>query len=518
MGWKKLAALMLGPVIIVAILYGWIFANNLTPRLGLDLQGGLSANLVATPNEGETITDEVLDQTVEIIRERVDSLGVAEPTITRQGETIQVQLPGLDDEGQARDVIGRTASMQFRTVSRILPPEDPEALKCTDPNLSPGDNDKEVKLCQRVQDPNTGEDIPREQWPTIVATPTFLTGEQLDDAQAAFEQQSNHWVTSMQYNKEGETAFADTTAKLACNQYPQNAIAIVLDGIVETVSPMAESVQCGIGIRGGSSQIETGDRQSSENLALVLRSGALPLKLEFGTFQQISPSLGADSLHAGLLAGLIGTLLVGAYLVLLYRGIGFFGMFELAMFGLWTYASIVLMGEYVGFTLTLAGIAGVIVSIGTAVDSSILYRERYRDELRTGRTIRSASDHAFKEAWRTNLTGSIVSMLAAVVLYFLAIGEVRGFAFTLGLSVFIDLMMFGTFTQGMFGLLTRSPRIAKMKIMGLLGGLTDEQRAAVEAHSTPAPSESGLRRGVRRAESAGVTHDGHTDVKEGGDV
>ena len=284
MGWKKLAALMLGPVIIVVILYGWIFANNLTPRLGLDLQGGLSANLVATPNEGETITDEVLDQTVEIIRERVDSLGVAEPTITRQGETIQVQLPGLDDEGQARDVIGRTASMQFRTVSRILPPEDPEALKCTDPNLSPGDNDKEVKLCQRVQDPNTGEDIPREQWPTIVATPTFLTGEQLDDAQAAFEQQSNHWVTSMQYNKEGETAFADTTAKLACNQYPQNAIAIVLDGIVETVSPMAESVQCGIGIRGGSSQIETGDRQSSENLALVLRSGALPLKLEFGTF------------------------------------------------------------------------------------------------------------------------------------------------------------------------------------------------------------------------------------------
>lgn len=499
MGWKKLAALMLGPVIIVALLYGWIFANNLTPRLGLDLQGGLSANLVATPEDGEDLTVEVLDQTVEIIRERVDSLGVAEPSITSQGETIQVQLPGLDDEGQARDVIGRTASMQFRSVNRILPAGDPEALDCTDPNLLPGDNDKEVKLCQRTEDPNTGEELPRDQWPTVIASPAFLTGDQLDDAQAVFDQQANRWVTSMQFSKEGEGAFADTTAKLACNKYPQNAIAIVLDGIVETVSPMAETVQCGIGIRGGSSQIETGDKKSSESLALVLRSGALPLKLEFGTFQQISPSLGADSLNAGLLAGLVGTLLVGAYLILLYRGIGFFGMFELAMFGLWIYALITLFGEYLGFTLTLAGIAGVIVSIGTAVDSSILYRERYRDELRNGRSIRSASDHAFLEAWRTNLTGSIVSILAAVVLYLLAVGEVRGFAFTLGLSVFVDLLMFGTFTQGMFGLLTRSPRIAKMKIMGLLGGLTDEQRAVVEAHSIPKPGESGIRRGVRRS-------------------
>ncbi|WP_336248717.1 protein translocase subunit SecD [Stomatohabitans albus] len=516
MGWKKLAALMIGPIVVVAILYGWILTNNLTPRLGLDLQGGLSANLVAKPNPGETITDEVLDQTVDIIRERVDSLGVAEPTIARQGETIQVQLPGLVDEGQARDVIGRTASMQFRSVKEILPAGDPQALKCDDPSLGPGDNDQEVKLCMRTQDPNTGEDLPRDQWQTVVANPTFLTGDQLDDAQAALEQNTNRWVTSMNFNAEGETAFGDETAKLACNQYPMNAIAIVLDGIIETVSPMSEQVQCGVGIRGGSAQIDTGERQASETLALVLRSGALPLQLEFGTFQQISPSLGADSLQAGLVAGLIGTLLVGVYLVILYRGIGFFGMFELAMFGLWIYALITLLGEYVGFTLTLAGIAGVIVSIGTAVDSSILYRERYRDELRTGRSIRSASDHAFLEAWRTNLTGSIVSILAAVVLYLLAIGEVRGFAFTLGLSVFVDLLMFGTFTQGMFGLLTRSPRIAQMKIMGLLGGLTDEQRAVIEQHRITAEQEAAKRRGVRRAAAAAAATE--STAKEGDDA
>lgn len=515
MGWRKLAALMIGPVVIAAILYGWILTNNLSPRLGLDLQGGLSANLVASPNPGETITDEVLDQTVEIIRERVDSLGVAEPTITRQGETIQVQLPGLVDEGQARDVIGRTASMQFRTVERILPPDDPEALKCAEPNLGPGDNDKQVKLCQRTEDPTTGEEIPRDQWPTVVANPTFMTGDQLDDAQAALEQQSNRWVTSMSFNSEGEKAFGDTTAQLACNQYPNNAIAIVLDGIIETVSPMSEQVQCNVGIRGGSAQIDTGERKASETLALVLRSGALPLQLEFGTFQQISPSLGADSLQAGLVAGLIGTLLVGGYLVLLYRGIGFFGMFELAMFGLWIYALITLLGEYLGFTLTLAGIAGVIVSIGTAVDSSILYRERYRDELRAGRTIRSASDHAFLEAWRTNLTGSIVSILAAVVLYLLAIGEVRGFAFTLGLSVFVDLLIFGTFTQGLFGLLTRSPKIAKMKIMGLLGGLTEEQRLIVERQQPGFVTNGEGRRGVRRASMATSADPADADKEDG---
>lgn len=501
---------MIGPIVVVALLYGWIFANNLTPRLGLDLQGGLSANLVATPLEGEEVTEEVLDQTVEIIRERVDSLGVAEPTITRQGETIQVQLPGLVDERQARDVIGRTASMQFRSVEQILPPGDPEALKCDDPSLKPGPNDQPAKICQRITDPNTGEELPRDQWPTVVTTPTFVSGDQLDNAQAVLDQDSNRWATSMSFNAAGEQAFGDETAKLACNQYPQNAIAIVLDGIVETVSPMSEQVQCNVGIRGGSAQIDTGERGESENLALVLRSGALPLQLEFGTFQQISPSLGADSLHAGLLAGLIGTLLVGAYLILLYRGIGFFGMFELAMFGLWIYALIVLLGEYMGFTLTLAGIAGVIVSIGTAVDSSILYRERYRDELRTGRSIRSSSDHAFLEAWQTNLAGSIVSILAAVVLYMLAIGEVRGFAFTLGLSVFVDLLIFATFTQGVFGLLTRSPKIARMKSMGLLGGLTEEQKAAIRDHGQAPDGNGMVRRGVRRhlpATEAGISHE-----------
>jgi preprotein translocase subunit SecD len=181
----------------------------------------------------------------------------------------------------------------------------------------------------------------------------------------------------------------------------------------------------------------------------------------------VSPTLGVASLRAGLLAGLIGLLLVAVYLIVLYRGIGVAAVAELAMFGLVVYGAIVLLGEFVGFTLTLAGIAGIIVSIGIAADSSIIYRERYRDEIRAGRTVRTAAEHAFSKAWRTNLTGNTVSFLAAVVLYYLAIGPVRGFAFTLGLSTLIDTILFGTFTRSLFGLVARNPKLAKSPWVGL---------------------------------------------------
>src|SRR5690606_3817161 len=125
---------------------------------------------------------------------------------------------------------------------------------------------------------------------------------------------------------------------------------------------------------------------------------------------------------------------------------------------------LIVLGELVGFTLTLAGIAGVIVSVGIAADSSIIYRERYRDEIRAGRTVRTAADHAYRSAWRTNLSGNVISLLAAVVLYVLAVGPVRGFAFTLGLSTLVDLLIFATFTRGMFGLIARNPRLAESKL------------------------------------------------------
>jgi protein-export membrane protein SecD len=267
---------------------------------------------------------------------------------------------------------------------------------------------------------------------------------------------------------DGDRAFQEMTGDLACEPIgsPTRQLAIVLDGRVESAPPVAEDVQCGQGISGGGI-ITVGSEQEARDLAVVLQTGALPIELEFATSQSVSPTLGRDSLIAGLQAGAIGLLLVTVYLIALYRGLGVLAVLELAMFGVITYGLIIVMGNTMGFTLTLAGIAGIIVSIGTAADSSIIYRERYRDERRAGRTVRSAAEHAFRNAWRTNLTGNTVGLIGAVVLWILAVGPVRGFAFTLGLSTIIDTLLFATLTRSTFSLAARSPRLANAPWMGL---------------------------------------------------
>src|SRR5680860_8291 len=239
------------------------------------------------------------------------------------------------------------------------------------------------------------------------------------------------------------------------------------------------------------------------------RTGALPIELDLATVQSVSPTLGRGALDASLLAGAIGLVLVAAYLVALYRGIGFVAVLELAMFGVVTYGILILLGEFYGLTLTLAGIAGVIVSIGIAADSSIIYRERYRDELRAGRTVRSASDHAFTRSFGTNLTGNMVSFLAAVVLYFLAVGPVRGFAFTLGLSTLVDTLLLATFTRSLFGLVARSPRLARSRLVGMranvgtsvAGGGVPTARESDKAVAAGSGGRSGPRSGPDRSGS-----------------
>lgn len=521
----RLIALITAYLTALVALWVWIAAAGLDPRLGLDLQGGVSANLIPAEGQGE-IDDELLDQTVATIRERVDALGVAEPDIARQGETIQVQLPGVADQEQAREIIGRTAQLQFRQVLEVIPPsgavtpteeptaeptddaseaatdeeatddasEDPldvGATNVTDPaevgetcdersDVAVPDPDAEVVLCQRTFDPlNPEEELPRDQWNRLRLGPVGVSGANLTDASAQIVPGglTQDWFVALEFDDEGAADFAEITANLACLQGTQRQLAIVLDNLVEDAPPLSQEIVCGSGIDGGEAVINSRSEAEAKDLALVLRSGALPIQLDFGTFQTVSPTLGQDSLDAGLLAGLIGLLLVALYLVFLYRGVGLAAVLELAMFGATVYGLIIVLGELIGFTLTLAGIAGVIVSIGIAADSSIIYRERYRDEVRAGRTIRTAADHAFTKAFRTNLTGNTVSFLAAVVLYILAVGPVRGFAFTLGLSTIVDTIIFATFTRGVFGLIARSPRLVDSKLMGLRAGVTSEQLA-----------------------------------------
>ena len=485
----RLITLIVTYAVALAAVWGWIAVAGLEPRLGLDLQGGVSANLIPAEGQGE-IDDEILDQTVATIRERVDALGVAEPDIARQGDTIQVQLPGVADQEQAREIIGRTAQLQFRQVLEVLPPDTSDLSETAtasagatcderaDTAIPPAD--EEVVLCLRTYDPvDPDVELPREQWNRLRMGPVAVSGANLTDASAQLipQQIVEQWIVEMEFDGEGADAFAEVTGNLACLQGVQRQLAIVLDSIVEQAPPVSQDVACGQGIQGGSAVVNTVGENDAKDLALVLKAGALPIQLDFGTFQTISPTLGQDSLDAGLLAGLLGLVLVALYLIVLYRGMGAAAVLELIAFGVTVFGLIIVLGEVIGFTLTLAGIAGIIVSIGIAADSSIIYRERYRDEVRAGRTIRTAADHAFTKAFRTNLTGNTVSFLAAVVLYLLAVGPVRGFAFTLGLSTLIDTLLFATFTRGVFGLVARSPMKGASTSLGLRAGVTSEQLA-----------------------------------------
>lgn len=464
-------------LVAVGAMWAVIGFNGWGPQLGLDLRGGLAITLEPAPGQGQ-IDEGVLDQTVSIIRQRIDALGVAEPDIARQGTNIVVQLPGVADVDQAREVIGRTALLQFRQVLEFIPPGteryDEAGAPCDELLDGPPPADEEVVLCVRERTPSlpgeTGETLPRDEWPKVRLGPVELDGSGISDARAVLDPTGIRWEVALDLNREGAQQFAETTGRLACEPFesPLRQLAIVLDGVVESTPPMGEEVLCDQGISGGQAVITTGGGQEdARDLALVLRTGALPIQLEEATAQTVSPTLGLASLRAGLLAGFIGLLLVAAYMILLYRGIGVAAVAELAMFGVITYGLVIVLGNTVGFTLTLAGIAGIIVSVGIAADSSIIYRERYRDEIRAGRTIRTAAEHAFAKSWRTNLTGNTVSFLAAVVLYVLAIGPVRGFAFTLGLSTLVDTVLFGTFTRSLFGLIAQSPKLARSPLVGL---------------------------------------------------
>ncbi|MBW3561458.1 MAG: protein translocase subunit SecD [Actinobacteria bacterium] len=532
---SRLVSSLVAAVTVVAVLLGWMAGFDARPSFGLDLRGGISVILTPEVAEGEEVNDEVLNRTIEIIRSRVDALGIAEPEIQRQGDDVLVQLPGLEDRERALEVIGRTAKLTFRPVRGVIPPSDPRyqeiGLDCggevstaapspsptatapgdeTSPTAGPDDaspapteqvtasgeepteapspaptvgegespptveepepeavpvapgsaaeDDQALIVCGSARDDPTtaGVDESDEAPPLYEVGPSPLTGEAIDDAVATPEQTSqggvtNNWVVQLDLTGEGGQGFAEISGQLACErdqgQPGGGRLAIVLDQRVESAPSMNPDVQCGVGITGGSATITVGGQEEeARDLALVLKTGALPITLEPSTFFNVSPTLGAQSLRAGIIAGLLGLGLVALWLTFFYRWLGALAVGGLATFGVIILGLITLLGE-VGFALTLAGIAGIIVSIGIAADSSILYFERIRDELETGKTVRTSVVRAFKPAFRTNLTGNTVTIAAAIVLYFLAVGPVRGFAFTLGLSTVLDLLILYFYTR-----------------------------------------------------------------------
>ena len=449
------------------------------PNLGLDLQGGISAVYTPVLQEGQEPPEnygEVIDETIEVIRARVDSLGVAEPEITRSGTddpVILVQLPGITDADRVQEIIGRTAQLSFRPVEELLLPgmdgydEGPDCTGPVEERPSLGDDESGI-LCGAA-DPAAAEGEVEGEEPVVAAPvkyrvgPVALSGESIEDASPSIAGGTGFSV-ALQLDGEGADRFAAVTGELACARDRGEAgmLAIVLDGVVESAPVMNPDVGCGIGLTGGSATITVGATGSPEeqeaearDLALILRTGSLPITLEPSTFETISPTLGSDALRSGLLAGAIGLVLVGVWLVGFYRWLGLVALGALATFGILVVAVITALGEF-GFALTLAGIAGIIVSIGITADSSIIYLERIRDQVGLGRTSRSAAARAFPGAFRTNLAGDTVTLAAAAILYFLAVGPVRGFALTLGISTVLDVLIMYFFVRPAVGLLART--------------------------------------------------------------
>ncbi len=282
--------------------------------------------------------------------------------------------------------------------------------------------------------------------------PAEVLGTDIKAAQAAIDQQgSQGWYVLLSFNGAGTTKFGNFTSRVTGQASPQNQGAIVLDGLVQSAPVIQEAIKT------GNAQITGNFTQAqASNLANVLKYGALPLAFTRDAIQQVSPTLGADQLHAGLIAGAIGLLLVVLYSLLYYRGLALVSVGSLVVASIITLLSFYLLGKGIGFTLTLAGIAGAIVSIGITADSFIVYFERLRDEVREGKSLKSAVESGWVRARRTIFVADFVSLIGSILLYFFAVGSVRGFAFTLGLTTLVDLIVVITFTKPLVTLLARN--------------------------------------------------------------
>ncbi|MEY4497510.1 MAG: hypothetical protein RLZZ364_815 [Actinomycetota bacterium] len=460
-------ALAILALIIVGLVATALVQGASSVRLGLDLRGGTSVTLQPrASNDSDKITSEAIDQAVSIIRQRVNSLGVAESEVSAQGSgtnrQIVISVPG-DSGRRVVDLVGQTAELRFRQVLATAAGTPGTGTDTATPTSGvAGDiNARFAALdCTNVANlQGTGADAPSE---TIVAcdrngtskfilAPAEVLGQQVSKASAGIDTQAgNQWTVALTFNGEGTKAFGALTTRVTSLPSPQNQVAIVLDGLVVSAPSINEPIPS------GNAQITGNFTQSeAQDLANVLKYGALPLAFDRGEVQQVSPTLGADQLEAGLLAGALGLLLVIIFSLIYYRALGLVTVGSLFVATALLYLTFLVLGEAIGFTLTLAGIAGAIVSIGITADSFIVYFERIRDEAREGRTLRSAVESGWARARHTIIVADMISILAAVLLYFFAVGGVRGFALTLGLTTLIDLLVVFIFTKPLVTLLAR---------------------------------------------------------------
>ena len=505
---RRLYFSLLGIVVLVgSLLAGNLLAGNV-PALGLDLQGGASVTLQP---EGD-FTPSALAQAVEIIGQRVNALGVSEPEITRQGDNVVVNLPGVNDQQKALDIIGRQGELLLRPVlqagtlntdtattipgtetsvvdtsvvdttiaateggpgsvrsrgaATTIPAGTDTTVPASSDSTVPAATESNISVSEDTTDPNVNAVLLGQNGEGYLVGPAGATGKVFtNNAQAVIN--NGNWTVTVELQKgaEGEDLWNALTTQCfnRAATCPTARIAIALDGTVISAPTVQEAV-----FTGGNVQI-SGDFSESEarDLAKILEFGAVPVKFKVATVQTVSPTLGKDSLRAAIISGLIGVLLVMAFFFVYYRMLTIVVVGGLMVSSALLWSIIAFISRSNGLALTLSGVAGIIVSIGVTVDSYVVFFERIKDELHAGKSLRSSAQRSFTLAWRTILAADTVSFLGALVLWWLTVGSVRGFAFFLGLSTVCDVIIAYFFTRPAVLLLARSKFLQGRKILGV---------------------------------------------------
>ncbi|ALG84718.1 protein translocase subunit SecD [Gordonia phthalatica] len=495
--------------VILGIIYGLVFftgGGSPTPKLGIDLQGGTRVVLTARTDNGSAPSASQLDQARQIIDQRVNGLGVGGSEVVVNGNTIVITVPG-DDGKQARD-LGQTARLYIRPVVEQQPAQpqkkDPNAKDVV--NMTPQEQSAAVDAARKARqapanadeatlaklraemakvncspeysDPLVGYDKPNEylvacgkdDGMVYLLKPMLIDGRDIGQAKSG-QNQTGAWTVNVDFKGDAQKTWADFTGKNVGVQ-----TAVTLDTRVLSAPSINQQILGTTEISGKFTQSE------AEALANALKYGSLPLSFAMSDAQTVSATLGLQSLNAGLIAGLVGLILVLIYSLLYYRAMGFLSVLSLIWAGAMVYGIIVLLGRWIGFTLDLSGIAGLIIGIGMTADSFVVYFERIKDEMREGRTVRSSVTRGWQSARRTVWTGNAVSFICAAIIYLLAVGAVRGFAFTLGLTTLIDIMIVFMVTHPMVVLASRNSFLSRPAVNGL-GAVSEVARERRKAQA-----------------------------------
>jgi len=371
-------------IIIIGVSIYYIYPVNSSIKLGLDLEGGTQIILKPTHQGEDEVTEESLDKAMLIIMDRIDKLGISEPLVTRDySNNIIIQLPGVDDPNRAIEVIGKTAQLEFRILESV--------------------------------DEETGE---------VNLGPTLMTGDKLAKAGAGYDP-NGRIIVKMSFTTEGQEIFEKITSENIGKQ-----LAIVLDGEIKS-APVIRTEIAGDAVIEGIDSLD-----EAKDIALVLETGALPVNLKIEESSTVGPTLGRDSLEKGLYAGIIGLSLIIIFMAAFYRGLGL-----ISIIGIFVYI-LIFWGILAGIdaAITLPGIAGIILTIGMAVDANVIIFERIKEEIRKDKSARVAIGEGFKNGMRTIIDANVTTLITAAALYRFGTGPIRGFAVTLSLGVIISML------------------------------------------------------------------------------